>query len=191
MKNNIIVYIMVEMLLIMGFTACSNNTDNKNIPEKNNLFEEDAIKIDEKNDLEQKLAEYREKRESMTNIPMGGGVVGFGAPNIEDYGFDTNMAEYNKFDSRELNKAYETAKKYVENVLKINVETKTVVYECVDPRIIEIYEVEDKGRADGYDAENIFLCEYRDNGTWKYLILGREGKGNEWQVIHHGSSYKE
>ena len=56
--------------------------------------------------------------------------------------------------------------------------------------MIAIYEDEDKGVASGYDADNIFLCEFNDNGNWQYLILVREGKGSEWEVLHHGSSYK-
>ena len=94
-------------------------------------------------------------------------------------------------DSRELNKAYETAKKYVTETLAISVETKAVVYPCIDSRITEIYEAEDKGVADGYDSKNIFVCEYCDNGTWQYLILVRDGKDSGWSVIHHGGSYKE
>ncbi len=143
-------------------------------------------------DLEERLAQYRSEREGMTNVAMGNGVAGYGAPNAENYGFQTDTANYmQNFDSRELNKAYETAKKYVTETLAITVETNAVVYACIDPRITEIYEAEDKGVADGYDSGNIFVCEYCDNGTWQYLILVRDGKGSEWSVIHHGSSYKE
>ena len=36
------------------------------------------------------------------------------------------------------------------------------------------------------------VCEYcNEDGVWQYLILVREGKGSEWNVIHNGSSYKE
>lgn len=143
-------------------------------------------------ELEKNLSEYRAERENMTNIAMGNGVSGYGAPNAEEYGFQTDTANYIQlFDSRELNKAYETAKKYVAESLAITVETNAVVYACVDPRIMEIYEAEDKGVVDGYDSQNIFVCEYCDDGTWQYLFLVRDGKGSEWSVIHHGSSYKE
>lgn len=143
-------------------------------------------------ELEQSLSEYRAERENMTNVAMGNGVAGYGAPNAENYSFQTDTAEYmQNFDSRELNEAYETAKKYVEETLAITVETNAIVYACVDPRIMEIYEAEDKGVADGYEPGNIFVCEYCDNGTWQYLILVRDGKGSDWRVIHHGGSYKE
>lgn len=151
-------------------------------------------KDNEQNDtdaeLDEKLAQYRQEREGMTNVAMGNGVSGYGAPNAENYGFQDTADYMQNLDSRELNKAYETAKKYVEETLTISVETNAVVYACVDPRITEIYEATDKGVADGYDAENIFVCEYCDNGTWQYLILVRDGKDSDWSVIHHGSSYK-
>ena len=74
-------------------------------------------------DLEERLAQYREERESMTNVAMGNGVSGYGAPNAENFGFQADTADYmQNFDSRELNKAYETTKKYVTETLKISVE---------------------------------------------------------------------
>ena len=159
-------------------------------PEAQELQQQDQNGVD--GDLEERLAQYRAEREGMTNVAMGNGVSGYGAPNAESYGFQTDIAEYmQNFDSRELNKAYETAKKYVAETLTISVETNAVVYSCVDPRITEIYEAEDKGVADGYDSGNIFVCEYCDNGTWQYLILVRDGKDSDWNVIHHGGSYKE
>ena len=147
---------------------------------------------DTDSDLEERLAQYRAEREGMTNVAMGNGVSGYGAPNAENFGFQADTTDYTQnFDSRELNKAYETAKKYVTETLAISVETNAVVYPCIDPRITEIYEAEDKGVADGYDSKNIFVCEYCDNGTWQYLILVRDGKDSDWSVIHHVGSYKE
>ena len=54
-----------------------------------------------------------------------------------------------------------------------------------------IYDDEDKGVANSYDADNIFLCEYSENGEWQYIILVREGKGKEWTVLFHGDTYKQ
>lgn len=211
MKRNFIAALFC--IMIMGLTACAGGGDEtSDMPVKvepipietedgeysstsNETEEEEAEQSEQsrrEDELEQKLSEYRAERENMTNVTMGNGVSGFGAPNVENYGFQTDTMDYmQNFDSRELNKAYETAKKYIEERLAITVETNAVVYACVDPRISEIFEAEDKGVADGYDSENIFICEYCDNGTWQYLILVRDGKGSEWSVIHHGSSYKE
>ena len=63
---------------------------------------------------------------------------------------------------------------------------------CPDPRVLAIYDDEDKGVAAGYDSSNIFVCEYcNGDGVWQYLILVRDGKSGAWSVIHDGSSYKE
>ena len=144
-------------------------------------------------ELEGNLASYRAKREDWTDTSLGNGVTGSGgkAQSPEDFNLYFDSSVMDNFDAREVVDAYSVAKKYVENTLGMTVTTKHTVYMCVDPKIWEIYEAEDKGVAEGYEAENIFVCEYCDNGSWKYLILVREGKGSAWEVIHNGSSYME
>ena len=144
-------------------------------------------------ELEGNLASYRAKREDWTDTSLGNGVTGSGgkAQSPEDFNLYFDSSVMDNFDAREVVDAYSVAKKYVENTLGVTVTTKHTVYMCVDPRIWEIYEAEDKGIAEGYEAENIFVCEYGENGSWKYLILVREGKGSAWEVIHNGSSYME
>lgn len=138
------------------------------------------------------LAAYRKEREKMTDVKLGGGASGYGAPNMEEYGLDEDSQDVlSLLDSREHNEAYEAAKKYVLETLQIKVETKATVYPCVDPKINAIYEAEDKGVAHGYESNNIFVCEYNDNGTWNYLILVRSAKGEPWEVIHHGLDYQK
>lgn len=195
--------IVLFMLMVIGFTACGSNEDIlqneiiqwEPIPEESDSTEENkGNDSDNAQDdkLEENLAKYREEREKMTNISLGNGVSGYGAPNAEDYGFSSDESKYLlQFDSRELSEAYETAKKYVTDTLGIAVETKSTVYTCVDSKVTEIYEAEDKGVANGYEPKNIFVCEYCDAGNWQYLVLVREAKGEEWKVIHHGTSYKE
>ena len=144
-------------------------------------------------ELEGNLASYRAKREDWTDTSLGNGVTGSGgkAQSPEDFNLYFDSSVMDNFDAREVVDAYSVAKKYVENTLGMTVTTKHTVYMCVDPRIWEIYEAEDKGVAEGYETENIFVCEYCDNGSWKYLILVREGKGSAWEVIHNGSPYME
>ncbi len=135
-------------------------------------------------DIERELAAYRAEREKLqwteggylwAKSPSGNYKYGVGS-------FDNEPI----YDSMELNKAFETASDYVEETLKLESEA----WECVDPRMLAIYEDEDKGVANGYDVNNIFLAEYEDHGKWQYLILVREGKGSDWKVLYHGSSYK-
>lgn len=145
-------------------------------------------------EAEDALKKFREEREKTTNMPLvnSNGATGYGAPNEEEFGISADDSGYTtRFDAGELNEAYETAKKYVEETLCIEKETQSSVYPCVDPEITQIYSEEDKGVANGYTPDNIFVCEYCHEGIWNYLILVREAKGEPWNVIHSGSSYKE
>ena len=136
--------------------------------------------------LEKEMAAYRAEREkgesSLGNYTLAK------LPSEENYKYGIGGSDsYTvRFDARELNEAYKVANDYVEETLKL----KSEAWECIDPRMTAIYEDEDKGVANGYEADNIFLCEYNDNGTWQYLILVREEKGADWKALYHGGSYK-
>ncbi|MCI8549927.1 MAG: hypothetical protein HFI68_04930 [Lachnospiraceae bacterium] len=135
-------------------------------------------------DLEKELAAYREERKNGEIVK--GDYVFACLPNEENYKYGVGMFHDTGLDSRELNLVWETASKYVEETLGLDGE----VWNCADPRMMAIYEDEDKGVADGYDAENIFLCEYEKDGKWHYLIIVREKKGADWKVLYHGDTYK-
>lgn len=145
--------------------------------------------VSEDDELEEKLAAFRRDRDDSV-IDLGNGVTMGGSKNPENYGFSIDMSAVKNFDTRELTEGYAAGKNYVENTLGFVPETRNTVYSCADPRIWAIYDAEDKGVANGYAPENIFICEYCDHGTWQYLILVRAGKGSPWEVIHHGSSYR-
>ena len=68
---------------------------------------------------------------------------------------------------------------------------KTLLWNCIDPRMNAIYDDEDKGVATGYENENILLQEYEVNNKWRYIVLVRESTTAPWEVIHEGSSYKQ
>lgn len=214
MKNRKKFIAAIICVMIMGLTACAGGKEEvadspkqveplviemEDTEQSSDIQEQADTQIQESEEnedeeLDEKLDEYREYRETVTAVPMGNGVTGSGngpMKNPEDFGFSFDASASENFDVRELTEGFETGKNYVENILGISVETKHTVYMCVDPRIWAIYEAEDKGVADGYEPENIFVCEYSDNGSWQYLILVREGKGSAWEVIHHGSSYME
>ncbi|RDU23850.1 hypothetical protein [Anaerosacchariphilus polymeriproducens] len=135
-------------------------------------------------ELEKSLAAYRKKREKMTTEKNG--IITAGAPDEEEYGIDTSAQP--RFDTREERKAFEAASEYLTDKLGIEEEA---LNNCIDPRIFQIYKDKDKGVAKGYENDNIFVCEYCDNGTWQYMILVRDSKEDPWKVIHHGDSYKE
>ena len=112
------------------------------------------------------------------------------APDEENYGLDTTNRKYMaQLDTMEYQKAMEAVADYVKKELKLDEES---VYECIDPRVLKIYEDPDKGVAKGYKNENIWVGEYQEkDGTWKYIIAVRKAKEEPWKVIHHGDSYKK
>ncbi|MCH5250131.1 MAG: hypothetical protein J1E98_09365 [Lachnospiraceae bacterium] len=141
-------------------------------------------------ELDEELARYRQERED--NIQEVGGLVEGGSPDESNYTFDMSGIGLIQFDTRETTEGFAAARIYVTDTLGIKPSTKMEVYMCVDPKVLAIYEDEDKGVAAGYDNSNIFVCEYCGEGNvWQYLILVRDGKGSAWEVIHHGSSYME
>ncbi len=141
--------------------------------------------------MEEELKKYRQEREDM--IQEANGLVEGGSPDEDNYSFDMSGSFYtSRFDTRETMEAYAVARIYVTDTLELKPSTKMVTYMCIDPRVLAIYDDEDKGVAAGYDSSNIFVCEYcNEDGVWQYLILVRDGKGSAWSVIHDGSSYKE
>lgn len=169
----------------------AQSEDETSLSVEKNQGKENSGEEQSQDELVKPLAAYREEREKTTGIKVNNGLLGFGAPNLEDYGLDVDGWDYSsRFDTREMTEAFEAAEKYVVEILKIDIETKTTVYPCIDPRIYAIYDDEDKGVASGYEADNIFVCEYCDNGSWQYLILIRDRKGEPWKVVHNGDSYK-
>lgn len=152
--------------------------------------EEDMTQGQTDAELEEELKQYRQEREDA--IQESNGLVEGGSPDESNYSFDLSKSYYiSRFDTKEVTEAYAAARIYVTDSLGIEPDTKMVTYMCIDPRILNIYEDEDKGVAAGYDNNNIFVCEYcNEDGVWQYLILVREGKGSEWSVIHNGISYK-
>lgn len=153
--------------------------------------EEDMTQGQTDAELEEELKQYRQEREDA--IQESNGLVEGGSPDESNYSFDLSKSYYiSRFDTKEVTEAYAAARIYVTDSLGIEPDTKMVTYMCIDPRILNIYEDEDKGVAAGYDNNNIFVCEYcNEDGVWQYLILVRGGKGSEWSVIHNGISYKE
>lgn len=174
---------------VHGEIGTQQVTETQNVIDTQEAQEQVAPDSDE--ELEEKLAAYREARENAKPTSLGNGVTMGGSVSEDEYGISYDASILETFDSREIAEAYGTANTYVEDTLGISVETRNTTYHCVDPRIWAIYSAEDKGVANGYDPENIYVVEYCDNGTWQYLILVREGKGSAWKVIHHGSSYME
>lgn len=193
MKNKKNFVMAAVCVMVMCLAGCGNGSEK--VPEES--IQAEILPMGEGNgeqsdiELEEELKRYRQERED--NIQESNGLVEGGSPDEDNYSFDMSGTFYSgQFDTREATEAYAAARIYVTDTLGIKPSTKMTTYMCIDPRILEIYEDEDKGVAAGYDNNNIFVCEYcNEEGVWKYLILVRDGKGSAWNVIHNGNSYKE
>ncbi|MFV0343890.1 MAG: hypothetical protein ACK5JH_13550 [Anaerocolumna sp.] len=67
------------------------------------------------------------------------------------------------------------------------------IAQCIDPRMNAIYDDQDKGVAESYENENIYVAEYETkvDNVYSYFIMVREDKNSEWKVIYDGIDYKE
>ena len=163
----------------------TNKKENEHTKEKENEVQSHQKETET---LDESLLRYREEREK-SNEKMPDGTVMVVEPNEDDYDIDFSGYEYmsSLFDTREKTEAFEAALKYLKDTYGIE-----KVYWCIDPRVYELYGNEEKGVADGYEDDNIFVAEYAGvDGEWNYLILVRERKGSEWKVVGDGKDYKE
>lgn len=125
------------------------------------ILENNEGGVEEQTDaqLEEELKSYRQEREDM--IQEANGLVEGGSPDEDNYSFAMSGSFYTgRFDTRETTEAYAAARIYVTDTLGPKPDTKMVTYMCIDPRVLAIYDDEDKGVAAGYDSSNIFVCEY-------------------------------
>ncbi len=195
MRNKKLFTAMVVGAMALGLAGCANESgkgqggSQVQAPSPEN--DKGAVAGQEDGNLEEELKNYRQEREDM--IQEANGLVEGGSPKEDNYSFDMSGSFYtSRFDTRETTQAYAAARVYVTDTLGIKPSTKMVAYMCMDPRVLAIYDDQDKGVAAGYDSSDIFVCEYcNGDGVWQYLILVRDGKGSPWSVIHDGSSYKE
>ena len=163
----------------------TNKKENDHTKDKENEVQSQSEKTET---LDESLLRYREAREK-SNEKMPDGTVMVVEPNEDEYDIDFSGYEYmsSLFDTREKTEAFEAALKYLKDTYGIE-----KVYWCIAPRIYELYGNEEKGVADGYEDDNIFVAEYAGvDGEWNYLILVRERKGSEWKVVGDGKDYKE
>lgn len=103
------------------------------------------------------------------------------------YGFSVNHKAFT------LNETYDLIFNYLRNKKKIP-ENKIYGYDisnCIDPKMIALYDREDKGVANGYENDNLFIAEYEtsEEGVYNYLILVCNDSESEWKIIYDGLDY--
>lgn len=177
----------VILLSIVLLNSCSSRSSSgsENITGK----ELRNIPSDQKeSEINRKVAEVRKDRKGSRKEENGSLYVHEGIDNgLKE--MSTNIPDFDI-------SLFEAADEYILNVLKnpirINDEVKFDQSICIDPRINEIYNSEDKGLLKGYKNENIGIIEYEEvGGEYNYLFLARESKESPWKVVHNGKNYKK
>ncbi len=183
----------VILITLIVFTGCNQN-DNDNpeyvleIPdnsEEDVVYEVEESSDDVKTDLDLLLAEIRYNNKSASNSEV------LLTSNKEIEGESKNKPE---FEYNDYINIFTEVRRYLKEELKISEPDGRYYYiaECIDPRMSAIYDDEDKGVANGYINQNIFIAEYetKKENEYSYLVLVRENSDSEWKIIHDGKSYK-
>lgn len=141
-------------------------------------------------ELDKILASLRKSRKegysSENGVDISIAPSGLGVP-----GQSENIPNISGIDEEFFRMIYD----YLENELKIPKRSGYGydISSSLDPRINAIYDAEDKGVAQGYDNENIYLLEYETevDDVYSHLIIVRDSNDSPWKVIHQGNSYKQ
>lgn len=194
-KNKLIILI---GLCILGTTliSCGKEGGSSKVSSESTLSNDEIARLPEEqkdSELDKKIAamrEFRKKNQKSANGSM-----------TEISEVDTDLPGQTKnrpeFDEEEIRKATETSAEYLSKKFNIDKndfeKTKQInASACIDPRVNAIYDDDNKGVAEGYENENIYVEEYEDtDGNYKYLILVKSDATGEWKVIHDGDSYKK
>ncbi|MEG0295896.1 MAG: hypothetical protein RR620_04190 [Clostridium sp.] len=191
-KAKILLLIGVMMMSLTFSVGCTSRSGNVN-----NISGETIDKLPEEQkdtELDKALASIRKARKESVTVQNGSSsIISGNGSNLP--GQSKNMPDFSKEGTEKWQQLGEVTTNYIANELKV---PKRPVYEydssqCLDPRINAIYDETDKGVANGYDNENIFIEEYETevDDVYSYIFLVRESKDSPWKVIHHGNSYKE
>lgn len=154
----------------------------------------DKLPEDQKDtEIDKVLATIRKARKESVEVKDGSvSQISSNSSNLP--GQSKNMPDFSNEDRENWEQRVNIELDYLENELKI---PRRPVYEydiaqCLDPRINAIYDEEDKGVANGYDNENIFISEYETekDDIYSYIFFVRDSKDSPWKIIYHGNSYK-
>lgn len=182
-KNKIIISGTILTCILIFSTGCNrNNIENENSVSQDKLDKLPDYQKDE--EINKELVKLREERKKNYRNDSTGQYSG------------TNKMSGDLVDipvsDDEIEKISSVSEDYVRNTLKISEDSELEgPTACIDNRMLKIYEDEDKGVANEYDNENIYINEYEyEKGKYKYLIIARKDKNSPWEVIHDGLNYK-
>lgn len=192
MKRSKKIMVMGAILMSLTFSVgCSSRSTDVNSVDGETI---DRLPDDQKDvELDKALASIRKSRKESITYKDGGVIVtsdnGSRLP-----GQSENIPNFSDESYEASEKRAKVILDYVENELKIpKREYEYDMSQCLDPRMNAIYDDKDKGVANGYANENIWIEEYETeiDNVYSYLIVVRDSKDSPWKVIHHGNSYKE
>ena len=192
-------FILLLLILVSLFTACSREEKaaeqnvNRQEEQKTDISKEESQGIEETQSLEEeilkkKLKEVRNKREGSITVEENDVTTGYMPKEVDDLQNGPIIEQ----SSEQYKQMYNTAATYLRDNLNINPKTKLIVYDAIDPTVLEIYTAEDRGYLQDYTVENIYVLEYqKEDGTWSYIFMGRENEQSPWKVVHTGDNFKE
>lgn len=190
-KRNLII-IGIITIFTGSLVGCGDGISRNKVKETTSLDEIERLPEDQKEtELDKTLAEHRKYRKENKAEKNGSSTMMSMSP--------TSIPNYPKnvpsFEGDNLEDMFMVAIDYLVEkkgfIKDENDYIKEDFSQCIDPRIIELYDKEDKGVLNGYKNENIFVIEYEIEDKYEFLFLVREGKNEKWYVKHEGISYKE
>ncbi len=189
----------IVLVILSLFVVGCGNMDS-GIGRSEDLDQGTGISVDklpedqQDSELNKTLAEMRTYRKENVTVENGSATT-FAMNDSQITGQTENRPDFSS-EPKELTYArIEVMHNYVENVVDVQEREGYGwdIAQCIDPRMNAIYDDEEKGVADGYANENIYVAEYetvKDN-VYSYFIMVRENQNSEWKVIYDGLSYKE
>lgn len=179
-------------LSVFSLVSCGNRAYDTNLNIGNDEIE--RLPEDQKeSELDKLLVEMRNFRKKNLKVENGS------MSSISKV--DTTLPGQTKnrpsFEGEELEEIYNVVYEYLADKFKIDLKDSEKIdkFNCeqsIDPRVNAIYDDKDKGVAEGYENENIYVAEYEEKqGTYKFLILVRNSETGSWKLIHDGDGYKK
>lgn len=143
-------------------------------------------------ELDLQIAQMRKFNKENVELFADGTSISFGNNGTDLLGYSENVPDFSNYSENEKLQITNTVIDYLEKVLKMP--KSDIGYDinfCIDPRILAIYDNEDKGVLDGYENENICIYEYETEkeDVYSYLFLARYSKDEDFKVVHAGDSY--
>ncbi|KAB3539028.1 hypothetical protein F8154_00910 [Alkaliphilus pronyensis] len=174
--KKIVVLLMVCLVILAG---CNTDNETSNPSQASNKSKD--------TELDLMLAQTRLEKKTLF---LEKGIVM--SSTEEFYQFPGQSQNIPTWEDEDYSFFYECSKAYVDYIKEKHGFDPVISQQCLDPRMNAIYDDSDKGVANGYNNEDIYLVEYetQDENVYSYLVVVRENDGT-WHVIHEGLSYKK